>query len=67
MMSGDIADSMDAASLEVIVPEDSDFQIDNLQRLDTRSDGNEPSGGLSSSTIPQRNVLHFGMLVELVM
>ena len=62
VMSADIADSMDTASLDVIVPEDSDFYIDNFLRLDTRSEGNQPSSELSLSTIPQRNVLHFGML-----
>ena len=67
MMSGEVADAMDAASLDIFVPEDSDSQIDSLQRLDIRSDGNEPSSGFSSSTIPQRNVLHFGTLLDSMM
>lgn len=63
-MSADIANSKDDASLDVVVPDDSEYSIDNLLRLDTRSEESEQSSGLSLSNISQRSVLHFGMLFE---
>ena len=60
-MSTDLADTADTSSLDLIVPEDSNFNIENFLQHKKRYERDEPDSQLSLSTIPQRDVLYFGM------
>ena len=58
-MSTDFAEAINTSSLDVLVPQDSTFDVANLLRSDN-SARDEPNNGVSLSTVPQRDVLYFG-------
>lgn len=59
-MSTDIVNAIDSSSLDIFVPEDSTFDLENFLRFNTENEI-EGHSKRSLSTVAQRDVLHFGM------
>ena len=61
MMSIGMADAVDTSSLDLIVPEDSTFDLEDFLQPGPENETHGRHIKRSLSTVPQRDVLHFGM------